>query len=251
MPKPHIDYAGIRHAILVMMGDALFKDQNMEFDAPRIRARLPILANAIKISLEQLHRDGLIDEVLRQQNRSVGVLGQTVREFVSTGRYELTDDGRRYVEKLPDAAFELAVAEIESGATAERVYRVAGAPDVPSPPLEWKPLEIEVGSSEVQAVERALEDVVKAVSQDNGYKVTCPDERAEILAAFKGAKELLLEASQLSYTSFSVYLVWPLERLLSRFKPDTVIGAVVMVLKDAVKDWAKAKLGTAFDHILK
>lgn len=250
MPKPRIDYEGVRRFILVMMADAFYRDDNMEFDHARVRKRLLIPTNVIKVTFDKLEREGLISEIGRQQSRAVGVLGdRTVREWVGTGRFALTDEGRERVEKIPDETFDLALAALASGA-ATNVYQASTA-GVAAPPDKWEPLPIEPGDEKIANVKAALEEITGLVERDNGYKSEFPDERAEVLSAFAGASKLLREASQVGYSSFQVYLLWPLGRLLARFTPDTIIGAAAQLLKDAVKDWVKSRAGDALDHLFK
>jgi hypothetical protein len=242
MPKPRIDYGATQRFILVMMANAFFRDENMEFDPARIRQRLPVPLNLIKVCL--------ISEIGRQQTKPVGVIGdRTVREWVGSGRFELTDKGRAHVEKMPDELFDMSLAALASGAAAT-VFQDAEGPDEP-PPDKWEPLPIEAGDENLAAVERGIKEIADLVARDNGYKSEHPDERAEILSAFNGATTLLREASQVGYSTFMAYIVWPLEKLMIRFKPETIVGASAIVLREAVKDWLKARVGDAPNHILK
>lgn len=251
MPKPRIDYAGTRRLILVMMYEAFIRDERMEFGVGRVRAGLLIPKNVIEVTLDQLEDDGLIEETTRRQTRTVGVLAdKTVTEWVPSGEYVLTTDGRKEIEKITDEAYDLSVAALANGSAAS-VYQPAGAPNISPPPDRWEPLPLELGDPAVQQVRAALDDLASLVERDNGYKAEFPEERAEVLSALVGAKTLFDNAGLVTYTSLVTYVVWPLEKLLGRFSKETIIGAAGTVLWQAVKDWVKKQIGVALDDVFK
>jgi hypothetical protein len=239
MPKPRIDYEAVRRFVLVMMYDAFINDAPMSYDVNRVKKALSVPKNLIEITLDALEEDDFIVEV------------QAAQQFgAKLARYELTADGRRLVEKMPDEMYDIALGALASG-TAAGAFQPSSLPSVGPAPEGWEPLPIELGDPQLIEVRSALARIAELVEGDNGYAAEYPDERAEVLSGFVAASTLFREATQIGYSAFVVYVVWPLEKLLARFPAGTVIGAAAGLLKDALASWVKAKTGGILDDIFK
>lgn len=239
MPKPRIDYDAVQRYVLVLMYEAFVGDAAMAFDIPRVRKALAVPKNLIEVTFDALEEDDLIHEV-EPGNKYARILP----------KYELTADGRRHVAEMPDELYDAALVALASGA-AVSAFQTGPTPQVGPAPDAWQPLPIEQGGAELENVRSALADVVQKVEQDNGYAAEHADERAEVLSGLTGARTLLSHASQISYSAFVAYVVWPLDTLLKRFPTNTVVGAAGKLLWEAVREWAKSRTGTVLDDIFK
>ncbi|WP_312162030.1 hypothetical protein [Phenylobacterium sp.] len=252
MPKPYVDEDAARRFVLVMMYEAYVRDERLDFTPSRIHERLAVPLSIVKVILSDLEDDDLLEEVQKQRSRTVGLMSErTVQEWVGTGAYVMTRDGRAHVRKMADEVYDASLVHLASGSAASAVFRAGPAPEALKEPDAWSPLPIEPGSPQVAAVREALDEVLAVVQAENGYAANHPEERAEIIAALSAAKAMFTYAGQFGYTAFIAYVVSPTERLLKRFEKSTIVGGAVAVFVAAVKDWAKSKIGVVLDEIFK
>ncbi|WP_298125230.1 hypothetical protein [Brevundimonas sp.] len=249
MPKPRIDYKAAERLILVMIYDAFIKDRPMAFSAAKIRKQLPIPLNIIRVTLEKLEDDSLIDETQRSVQRPVGLMrDQFATTWVGTDEFTLTEEGRARVEKMPDDQYDLILAAL-GAEPAALVLSESAEQRALDTPDKWEPLPIETGDAELAQVKARLTDLVETVEKDNGYRSSAPDERADVLAALGAARKILDDASSFTYSHLVAYVFTPLEKLSRRFDPQTVIGSAARLFWDAVKGWVKKKIGIGLDNI--
>lgn len=249
MPKPRIDYRAAERLILVIMYDAFIKDQPMAFSAAKIRKRLPIPLNIIRVTLDKLEDDSLIDETQKTVQRPVGIMGDRfATTWVGTDEFTLTEEGRARVEKMPDEQYDLVLAALDAEPAALVLSHSSDRSALDTPD-KWEPLPIETGDPELAQVRTYLTDLVETVEKDNGYRSSAPDERADVLAALGAARKILDDASSFTYSHLVAYVFTPLEKLSRRFDAQTVIGTAARLFWDALKGWVKKKIGIGLDNI--
>ena len=103
----------------------------------------------------------------------------------------------------------------------------------------WAPLAIDRPDEKLDEAIRALSEVEALVRADNGYAASEPAERDEVVSRLEAGISYLKNASLVTATSVEVYLVWPFQKLLSRFPVDTAVGTVATLAVSVVREWLK------------
>jgi len=162
--------------------------------------------------------------------------------------YAITAQGEIFLESLFEEDSKALADAIEflGSASKEQEPQAGEAAEVEP---EWSPLVIERVEPEYIDALKALEDAAKSVESDNGYAATAPIERAEVVIRLRGAIELLKSAPALTASAIQVYIVWPMEKLASRFSPATVTGAALKFAWDTLSTWIKKRGGELLDGI--
>jgi hypothetical protein len=105
----------------------------------------------------------------------------------------------------------------------------------------WEPLEIERPDSGLDALIDALQSLSEAVRGDNGYAETQPAERHEVASRLAAATSYLRDAPAFTVSALQAYVIWPVEKLLSRFPAKSAIAVAAGLTKDVLVSWLKSK----------
>ena len=252
MPRPRINYSKLKDYILVYYYDNYISDGAMEISLAALRNGIKIPKNVLKACIEDLEGDLLIIEGVREVEKPDSSIwgaqsGRMLRTRQYTGLYSLTTRGREKVESMTDDAYDLTLANLRQYGVGDAFTPVGES--AASPPLEWSPLPIELSDEELSKVRVALADTIQKIEQENGYAAEHQAERADVLARFGALDRLLTHAGQLTYSHFVAYVSFPLETLSKRFPAESILGGVIVLLKDAISAWIKKKIGTSLDDL--
>ncbi|WP_312219497.1 hypothetical protein [Brevundimonas sp.] len=182
-----------------------------------------------------------------------GFVGHRGHGSANRSVYAVTDKGEAYIESLietDDAALDAAL-------------NLIGSPSQSSPPQapeqgeiadeepSWSPLPIDLGTDDTKALIEEAEKTVTELLGDNGYAVSHPVERAEVVSRLQAGVGLIKNAPAITYSAIQVYFVWPLQKLANRFPMETAKGVLIKILWDGLTDWIKKRGGDLLDGIFK
>lgn len=103
---------------------------------------------------------------------------------------------------------------------------------------EWAPLPVDRTAPALVKAERAVDEAVDALTGDNGYAATHPQERRWVLDSLNTFRSVLKREAQISLGYVRLCALDPLGRAIQRLG-DSASGLIAMAARDAIKDWLK------------
>ena len=111
----------------------------------------------------------------------------------------------------------------------------------------WEPLPLDRQNPALaQAIEK-IDELIQAITQDNGYAANEPDERNYILSALRSGAQALRDQTVIYRMQFMGFIWEPIQRIATRFGP-SAIGVLADAAKESIKEWLKSAAKNFLDN---
>ena len=236
MGVPRIDYERLKTAIAANLYDNIVHGTSLYMSPADLGERVDITVNVARLVTSLLVEAKLVVEgQKRQEIRGAfgsALAGKPEFELVGNGTFTLTAKGRELVEALPDSAYDALIA-VDDDLLGE----------------DWEPLEFERPDEGALKAAASIDSLIETIKSDNGYAANEPAEREEVTSRLNQAADWLRNAEYITASSIQAYILWPFEKLATRFSAATAIGAASKFALGIITTWLKSRGLKALDGI--